>query len=101
PFPRAGRDRDQVLGCPIMKRDELEKRADEAVEPKALPPVVARLVVEIRSDGTRTLARGALEDASAGEHVAVEAEGHTPLELGIALARSIVKMPFLLKRRDK
>ena len=67
----------------------------EAVEPKPMPPVVARLVVEIRSDGTRTLARGALEDVAAGEHVAIQAEGQSPLQLAIALARSIFKVPFL------
>ena len=82
-----------------MKRDELQKEAtaqlvdrpSEAPE----PPVVARLVVEIRSDGSRTIARGALEDVAAGEHVAVQAEGTTPLSLAMALARSLIKVPFL------
>jgi hypothetical protein len=78
-----------------MKRDDLEKRAPGDLEPQSLPPVVARLVVEIRSDGSRTVARGALEDVAAGEHVAVEAEGQSPLQLAIALARSLVKVPFL------
>ncbi len=68
-------------------------RAD--VEVAAEPPVVARLVVEIRSDGTRTIARGALQDAALGQEVAVQAEGTTPLALAFALVRSIVKAPFL------
>jgi hypothetical protein len=60
----------------------LEKEAD-------LPPVVARMVVEIRSDGTRTIARGALEDLLSGERVAVRTDAASPLllarELGAAL----------------
>jgi hypothetical protein len=70
-----------------VKKGELEK-VDE-------PPVVARLVVEIRSDGRRTIARGALEDVAAGEHVAVQAEGTTPLSLAVALVRSLAKLPLL------
>jgi len=83
--------------------DELE-RADE-------PPVVARLVVEIRSDGTRTIARGAVEDAQHGERVAIEARGDSPLQLAIALARALTQLPrftarqavrgLLGRRRDK
>ena len=83
--------------------DELE-RTDE-------PPVVARLIVEIRSDGSRTIARGALEDAQRGERVAIEARGDSPLQLAIALARSLTQLPRLTarsavrgllgKRRDK
>ena len=37
-------------------------------------PVVARMVVEIRSDGTKTMARGALEDLVTGQQVAIETE---------------------------
>jgi hypothetical protein len=72
--------------------------------PKALqeePPVVARLVVEIRSDGTRTIARGALEDAQHGEKVAIEAHGNSPLQLALALARSLTQLPrAMLRGRD-
>jgi hypothetical protein len=57
--------------------------------------VAARLVVEIRTDGTRTVARGAIEDAILGERIAVKVEGQSPLELAIALARSLVEAPFL------
>ena len=74
-------------------------RAD--VQAATEPPVVARLVVEIRSDGTRTIARGALEDAALGQQVAVQAEGTTPLALAFALARSLVKAPFLARAFTK
>ena len=70
--------------------DELD-RADE-------PPVVARLVVEIRSDGSRTIARGAIEDAQQGQRVAIEARGDSPIQLAIALARSLSQLPRLTAR---
>jgi hypothetical protein len=60
-------------------------------------PVVARMVIEIRSDGSRTVARGALEDVVLGQRVAVQAEGSTPLALAISLARSMVKVPSLAR----
>ena len=59
------------------------------------PPVVARMVIEIRSDGTRTIARGALEDALSGERVAVKAEGSTPMALAASLAKTIFTAPAL------
>jgi hypothetical protein len=62
------------------------------------PPVVARLVIEIRSDGTRTIARGAMEDALSGQKVAVEANGTTPLALALSLAKSIVATPVLARQ---
>jgi hypothetical protein len=65
------------------------------VAASAEPPVVARLVVEIRSDGTRTIARGALQDASLGQEVAIQAEGATPLQLAYALVKSMLKAPFI------
>ncbi len=67
------------------------------VEPSREPPVVARLVVEIQSDGSRTIARGALQDASVGQEVSVQAEGTTPLQLAFALVRSMLKAPFLAR----
>jgi hypothetical protein len=66
----------------------LPEKADE-------PPVVARLIVEIRSDGRRTIARGALQDASIGQEVAIRAEGTTPLALAASLMRSIFSGPLL------
>jgi hypothetical protein len=62
-------------------------------------PVVARLVVEIRSDGRRTVARGAVEDTASGQRAAIEARGDSPMALALALARSLVRMPALGARR--
>ncbi len=64
-------------------------------------PVVARLVVEIRSDGSRTLARGALEDVVTGERVAVEANGGSPAQLAASLASNLLVTPFALGRYAK
>lgn len=79
------------------KPELVERDADELVEDRE-PPVVARLVVEIRSDGTRTIARGAIEDAQHGQRTAIEARGDSPLQLAIALARSIAQLPRLAAR---
>lgn len=54
-------------------------------------PIVARLVVEIRSDGKRTIARGAMEDSLSGEKVAIEARGSSPMSLALGLARSMMQ----------
>lgn len=62
------------------------------------PPVVARMIVEIRSDGTRTVARGALEDIVTGERVAIDAHGGSPLQLAASLAQSLLSTPFSLSR---
>ena len=61
------------------------------------PPVVARLMVEIRSDGSQTIARGAIEDMASGEKVAVEARGTSPAQLAGSLAKTIFATPFLAK----
>lgn len=85
----------------------VEREADSALQATdpALPardqdlPVVARLVVEIRSDGRRTIARGAMEDVVHGERVAVEARGDSPINLAMGLARSLMKAPGLAGAR--
>jgi hypothetical protein len=59
------------------------------------PPVVARLVVEIRSDGSTTIARGAIEDTTSGQQTMIEARGHSPLSLALALAKSLAQLPRL------
>ena len=92
------------------KTDLVPKTPDELVDTEE-PPIVARLVVEIRSDGTRTIARGAVDDAQRGERVAIEARGDSPIQLAIALARALTQLPrltarsavrgLLAKRRDK
>lgn len=74
-----------------MARDEIQQRVEEEL------PVVARLVIEIRSDGSRTVARGALEqvtpDGTPGR-VAVEARGGSPAALALDLLRSVMSTPF-------
>jgi hypothetical protein len=62
------------------------------------PPVVARLVVEIRSDGTRTVARGAVEDVLTGQTATIDARGTTPLALAGALAKSLFSIPSLARQ---
>ena len=69
---------------------EVESAEDE-------PPVVARLMVEIRSDGSRTIARGAMEDVRGGESVAIRAEGRTPTELAFSLVKMMFKMPAMAR----
>src|ERR1700760_1197596 len=59
------------------------------------PPVVARLIVEIRSDGSRTIARGAMEDVATGARTSVEARGDSPLQLALALGRALTQLPRL------
>jgi hypothetical protein len=79
--------------------EDLTTRPCTTVEPESErePPVVARLVIEIRSDGKRTIARGAMEDAVLGQKVAVEAEGTTPLALAWSLAKSLTRLPSLAR----
>jgi hypothetical protein len=79
------------------RRDELEKTAPGALREE--PPVVARLVVEIRSDGSRTIARGGLEDVQRGDRVTIEARGDSPLQLAMALAKSLTSLPRLGARQ--
>lgn len=75
-----------------------------------LPPVVARMVIEIRSDGTRTIARGAVEDRVNEKTVAIEADARSPWELSRKLLGALVSLPSLARtaaralapsRRDK
>lgn len=75
--------------------DAIDRKQDRAVAPADDGlPVVARLVIEIRSDGSRTVARGALEDTNLGERVGVEASGASPAELAGQLLRAIIAAPF-------
>jgi hypothetical protein len=78
--------------------DQLRKaRPAGPIEAKREPPVVARLVVEIRSDGSHTVARGAAEDVVTGERVTVEASGATPLALVLSLLKSALELPTLAR----
>jgi hypothetical protein len=77
-----------------------QPRPDDALLPQRddLPPVVARIVVEVRSDGSRTVARGGLEDVLNDQRVALHAEAGTPLELSRLLLRSLLDTPRQLAR---
>jgi hypothetical protein len=77
--------------------ESIRNPRDRLTEAPGEPPVVARLMVEIRSDGTRTIARGALEDLAGGEKAVVEAHGTTPAALAASLIRSLVTGPLLAK----
>ena len=84
------------------REDALRESRDKALaEAPDDPPVVARMVVEIRSDGRRTIARGAMEDAATGERVAIEANGTTPMALAASLARTMLSAPALAKHAVK
>jgi hypothetical protein len=93
----------------VTRRDD--PNDDETPVVSTEPPVVARLVVEIRSDGSRTIARGALEDATSGQQTRLEARGESPMQLALALARALTRLPrlgarsavrgLLARRRDK
>jgi hypothetical protein len=74
--------------APVVVDDEPPEVHDE-------PPIVARLVVEIRSDGSRTIARGALEDRNLGQAAAVKIEAKTPVALARELMRALLTVPRL------
>lgn len=74
-------------------RDKPELVSAPPGEIEGEPPVIARLMIEIRSDGTRTIARGAMEDVATGQRTAVEARGASPLQLAVALARDLMRLP--------
>jgi hypothetical protein len=52
-------------------------------------------MIEIRSDGSQTIARGAMEDAATGERVSVEAHGTTPAQLAASLAKALIATPLM------
>lgn len=75
------------------QRDKAELVEAPPAELDGEPPVVARLVVEIRSDGSRTIARGAVEEMATGTRTTLEARGDSPIQLALALARSLTQLP--------
>ncbi len=77
---------------------ELVKEAPTELESTNEPPVVARLIVEIRSDGSRTIARGAVEDVASGQRTSLEARGDSPLSLALQLARTLTQLPRQMLR---
>jgi hypothetical protein len=82
---------------PTLLTHVVRAATDRLAEVPGDPPVVARLIVEIRSDGSRTVARGALDDVLGGEKVAVEARGTTPAALAASLIRSMFSAPLLAR----
>jgi hypothetical protein len=66
-------------------RGEIDERPE--------PPVVAQLMIEIRSDGSHTIARGALHDLRSQESAHVHAEGQTPAQLIASLLGSLLSLP--------
>lgn len=80
----------------LSRKDEQGIRTAEAE-----PPVVARLVIEIRSDGSRTIARGMAEDVQQGERVEVHAEGSTPFQLVLSLVKALHEVPSLARHFAK
>ena len=77
---------------------ELVREPPIEIETSNEPPVVARLIVEIRSDGTRTIARGAVEDLQNGQRTSLEARGDSPLSLALQLAKALTQLPRLTAR---
>ncbi len=77
---------------------ELVKEPPIEIETSNEPPVVARLIVEIRSDGSRTIARGAVEDVQSGQRTTLEARGDSPLALALQLAKALTQLPRLSAR---
>ena len=77
-------------------RPQPERQLPQELDPKAALanaeelPVVARMVVEIRSDGIRTVARGAFEDFQSGQQVAIETDPLAAAKLAQAFTRSIM-----------
>jgi hypothetical protein len=59
------------------------------------------MVVEIRSDGTRTIARGAIEDLQSGERVALQAGAHSPVALARELSKALFRTPVLASELAK
>ena len=95
--------------CPVECYDErvtddddaLERKADAPLAEESELPVVARLVVEIRSDGTRTVARGAIADEVTGQTVAVELQSGSPWQMAQSLVKALLSMPKLAFARRR
>lgn len=69
------------------------KPSDAELDTSQEPPVVAQLMIEIRSDGSHTIARGALHDLRSQESAHVHAEGKTPAQLIASLLGSLLSLP--------
>ncbi|HMJ12868.1 MAG TPA: hypothetical protein VK524_15710 [Polyangiaceae bacterium] len=85
---------DDASDRPLPARADTDTLAPEPDE----PPVVARMIVEIRADGSRTIARGAIEDVRTGQRTSVQAEGTTPMALAASLAKTLFSAPLLARQ---
>lgn len=81
------RRRSEQTEKPALVRTERE--GERALASDDDLPVVARMVIEVRSDGSRTVARGAIEDAASGQKTAIVARGGTPIALAADLTRGL------------
>ncbi len=76
--------------------EDLDEDLDEDVDERL--PVVARLIVEVRSDGRRTIARGLVEDLESGRRTAVMATGESQMALLGSLMRTATGFAALARR---
>jgi hypothetical protein len=86
-----------------MMDDELKATSGLAARPAsdldaANLPVIARLIVEVRSDGRRTVARGQVEDLITGQRTEIAARGDSPAALLASLWRSMSGIATLARR---
>jgi hypothetical protein len=63
------------------RKDGLAPRESFEVTGDTELPIVARLIVEVRSDGRRTVARGLIEDTTTGRRTQLAASGANPVAL--------------------
>jgi len=63
------------------RKDGLAPRESSEVTGDTELPIVARLIVEVRSDGSRTIARGLIEDATTGQRTQLAVSGGAPVAL--------------------
>ncbi len=99
-FDREGSERGDGGAPSARPASDASERSDRIQEAHAGEddlPVVARMVVEIRSDGSHTVARGGLDDAHSGNRVTIEARGDSPLELAGSLAKAMVRAPAMIR----
>lgn len=85
----------------MREGDELDSSEKRDLRRDDELPVVSRLVVEIRSDGRRTIARGGMEDGLSGVKVAMEASANSPLELALKLVRAMLSTPLVARSAAK
>jgi hypothetical protein len=83
----------------MTRTNRIAPRADDATDVVSAdePPVVARLWVEIRSNGNLTVARGALENGQLDERTSLEVKGATPFHLTLSLVKALFQAPAFVR----